>query len=56
MEGETESDSENCDSKNVSLYEKIHENRPDIFGCVDCDYITMNQDIWKDHNCNEFKK
>ena len=56
MEGETESDSENCESKNVSLSEKIHEKSPDIFGCVDCDYITSNQDIWADHNCDEFKK
>ena len=55
MEGETESDSENCESKNVSLNEKLQKIRPDIFGCVDCEFITMNQDIWAKHNCDEFK-
>lgn len=56
LEGETESDSETCESKNVSLTEKMQEMGPDLFGCVDCAYITTNQDIWADHNCDEFKK
>ena len=55
MEGETESDCETCETKNVSLME-VGRKRHDIYGCVDCEFITQNPRIWGDYNCDEFKK
>ena len=46
---------ESCNSKNVSLIE-IVKTKPDIYGCVDCSFITPNYNVWADHDCDEYKK